>query len=124
METYTEAVVVHYMLQLLDALNWLHKRNLAHLDIKPENVYVVQQQLKLIDFGETFGALNRNTILPPSNLEFSAPEMVLGQVTIFKIICLMSSLPLQNLITLFRGIFQATTKYIIVLTCDRFIFFF
>ncbi|XP_031622402.1 kalirin isoform X2 [Contarinia nasturtii] len=82
MDTYTEAVVVHYMLQLSDALNWLHKRNLAHLDIKPENIYVVQQQqLKLIDFGETFGTLNRNTILPPSNLEFSAPEMVMGQAT-------------------------------------------
>ncbi|XP_055319893.1 kalirin isoform X6 [Sitodiplosis mosellana] len=105
MDSYSEAVVLHYMRQLCDALNWLHKRNVAHLDIKPENILVgpstkmdasnftaaaataaatssIQyQQLKLIDFGEAFGALNRNTILPPSNLEFSAPEMVIGQAT-------------------------------------------
>lgn len=86
MESYTEAVVLHYMVQLSDILNWLHKRNVAHLDIKPENIFVavVQQQLKLIDFGEAFGAINRNTILPPSNLEFSAPEMVVGQVIVEK----------------------------------------
>lgn len=34
--------------------------------------------LKLIDFGESVGAINRNMVLPPSNLEFSAPEMVIG----------------------------------------------
>lgn len=102
MDSYSEAVVLHYMHQLSDALNWLHKRGVAHLDIKPENLLVgpstkmetthfpataaatssIQyQQLKLIDFGEAFGGLNRNTILPPSNLEFSAPEMVIGQAT-------------------------------------------
>lgn len=103
MDSYSEAIVLHYMHQLSDALKWLHKRNVAHLDIKPENILVcpsmkmetlnvhattaatisaVQyKQLKLIDFGETFGAINRNTIHPPSNLEFSAPEMVIGQAT-------------------------------------------
>lgn len=100
MGSYSEAIVLHYMYQLSDALKWLHKRNVAHLDIKPENILVssslttinVQstaanisaiqyKQLKLIDFGETFGAINRNTIHPPSNLEFSAPEMVIGQAT-------------------------------------------
>lgn len=34
--------------------------------------------LKLIDFGESVGAINRNIVLPPTNLEFSAPEMVIG----------------------------------------------
>lgn len=100
MGSYSEAIVLHYMYQLSDALKWLHKRNVAHLDIKPENVLVCPsattmnvhstaanistiqyKQLKLIDFGETFGAINRNTIHPPSNLEFSAPEMVIGQAT-------------------------------------------
>lgn len=93
-DTYSEAVVLLYMRQLLNALLWLHKRNIAHLDIKPENVMVntigdspditasvpVKHKglLKLIDFGESVGAINRNIVLPPSNLEFSAPEMVIG----------------------------------------------
>lgn len=35
--------------------------------------------LKLIDFGESVRSKNRDVVLPPSNLEFSSPEMVLGQ---------------------------------------------
>lgn len=93
-DTYSEAVVLLYMRQLVNALLWLHKRNIAHLDIKPENIMVntigdppdvtasapIKHKglLKLIDFGESVGAINRNIVLPPSNLEFSAPEMVIG----------------------------------------------
>lgn len=100
MESYSETLVLVYMRQLVNALQWLHKRNIAHLDIKPENVMVnticatsdlteftspssasIKQKhmLKLIDFGDAVGAINRNIVLPPSNLEFSAPEMVIGQ---------------------------------------------
>lgn len=102
LESYSEAIVLHYMAQLSDALKWLHQRNVAHLDIKPENILVGQStkldtanyqniatnavlqypQLKLIDFGDAFTAINRNTILPPSNLEFSAPEVVIGHPTL------------------------------------------
>lgn len=35
--------------------------------------------LKLIDFGESVRCINRDIVLPPSNLEFAAPEMVMGQ---------------------------------------------
>lgn len=102
LESYSEAQVLHYMSQLSDALKWLHLRNVAHLDIKPENILVCPStkmdvtnyhsstalsilhnpQLKLIDFGDAFTAINRNTILPPSNLEFSAPEVVIGHTAL------------------------------------------
>lgn len=98
LESYSEAIVLHYMAQLTDALNWLHQRNVAHLDIKPENILVCptskmdaidykcssaivstlqNPHLKLIDFGDAFTAINRNANLPPSNLEFSAPEVLI-----------------------------------------------
>lgn len=82
------------MRQLVSALLWLHQRNIAHLDLKPENILVNtggrspptnppahqhKALLKLIDFGESVRSKNRDVVLPPSNLEFSAPEMVLGQ---------------------------------------------
>lgn len=38
-----------------------------------------QYNLKLIDFGESVRCINRDIVLPPSNLEFAAPEMVMGQ---------------------------------------------
>lgn len=97
MDSYTEQIALIYMKQLCDALQWLHNRNIAHLDLKPENIMIetgatvpdiyphlqvpMQQKpiLKLIDFGDAVTAINRNVVLPPSNLEFSAPEMVIGQ---------------------------------------------
>lgn len=99
MDSYSEEIVLIYMRQLCDALGWLHRRNIAHLDLKPENIMIEtgapvpdiypmshqqhqQKQmptLKLIDFGDAVTAINRNVVLPPSNLEFSAPEMVIGQ---------------------------------------------
>lgn len=103
LESYCEAIVLHYMAQLTDALNWLHQRNVAHLDIKPENILVSptskldvityryssaavlslqNPHLKLIDFGDAFSAINRNTIAPSSNLEFSAPEVVIGHTAL------------------------------------------
>lgn len=89
-ETYTEHTVLTYMRQLVSALHWLHSRKIAHLDVKPENVMINlsqqhhqphQQQatLKLVDFGEAVRCINRDIVLPPANLEFAAPEMVIGQ---------------------------------------------
>lgn len=92
---YSEQTVLVYMRQLVSALHWLHARQTTHLDIKPENLMVhvptsasqtsnrpaVGGTLKLIDFGESAvrSLHKRTTILPPANLEFAAPEMVLGQ---------------------------------------------
>lgn len=90
-DNYSEVVVLQYTRQLVNALLWLHQRNIAYLDLRPENIMVnmgVQSPpptaqykalLKLIDFGESVRSKNRDVVLPPANLEFSAPEMVMGQ---------------------------------------------
>ena len=47
----TEHVVRRIMKQLLDAVNYLHSRNLVHQDIKLENVCLDSNyNVKLIDF--------------------------------------------------------------------------
>lgn len=90
------------MRQLVDALHWLHMRNVAHLDIKPENIMIdngagggisdlyafnpvagetmqSKRLLKLIDFGDAVAAVNHNIVQSPSNIEFTAPESIIGQ---------------------------------------------
>ncbi|XP_043287262.1 kalirin isoform X2 [Venturia canescens] len=79
---YTESMASKYANQLLSALQWLHQRNKCHLDVKPENVLVDQDTgiVKLVDLGE---AVRRpvDEVVPPADLEFAAPELVLGRPT-------------------------------------------
>lgn len=87
---FTEQFVAVHFKQLLAALEWLHARKIAHLDIKPENIMVdttngAAPVLKLIDLGsaaETEGARRaEGEVLPPApaQLEFAPPECVLGR---------------------------------------------
>ncbi|XP_044587517.1 kalirin isoform X2 [Cotesia glomerata] len=81
---YTEAMASKYAHQLMSALSWLHQRNKYHLDVKPENVLVDQDIgiVKLIDLGESVrGPVEE--VVPPGDLEFAAPELVLGKPTGF-----------------------------------------
>jgi len=51
--------------------------------LQPENVMVdlsgSSSVLKLVDLGDAVSVTSNLEVLPPSNLEFAAPEMVLGQ---------------------------------------------
>ncbi len=47
-----EQMIVNMLLQLLQALDYLHWRGMAHRDLKPNNVLVSQnKQVKVLDFG-------------------------------------------------------------------------
>jgi len=80
---YTEAMATRYTYQLLSALHWLHCRSWAHLDIKPENILIDHEmdQVKVIDLGEAVRAPIDEIVPPPADLEFAAPESVLGRPT-------------------------------------------
>ena len=64
------------LVQLLQALVYLHRRNILHRDIKPSNVLVVNNQVKLVDFGIAEMA-DANPRLA-GTLHYMAPEMYLG----------------------------------------------
>ncbi|XP_050683949.1 triple functional domain protein isoform X2 [Leptidea sinapis] len=88
---HTQRAVATHMRQLLSALDWLHSNNVAHLDVRPENILVEvsgsQPQLKLVDLGSavemtaTTEERSGSTVLPPApaQLEFAPPECVLGR---------------------------------------------
>ena len=71
---------INILTQILDALEFIHKKNIIHRDIKPENILIdSSQNVKLIDFGIAY---NRNQL---STLEthfgtllFAPPEQLLS----------------------------------------------
>lgn len=40
-----------YLLQIIDGLKHLHSLNIYHCDLKPENIVIVDEVIKIVDFG-------------------------------------------------------------------------
>ncbi|XP_059088154.1 triple functional domain protein-like isoform X1 [Tigriopus californicus] len=88
LDSYTELTVRPQMEQLLLALQYIHAKGIAHLDLKPENVLFDHRtnSVKLIDFGSAreIHFINPNDPKTPSfnrgdtdsDFEFMAPELL------------------------------------------------
>lgn len=51
---HTEAASVRYVRQILEGVGFMHRQNIVHLDLKPENIVCVDTtgtSVKIIDFG-------------------------------------------------------------------------
>ncbi|MEM8860742.1 MAG: AAA family ATPase, partial [Chloroflexota bacterium] len=63
--------------QLLQALSYLHRRGVLHCDLKPDNVLVLNDQVRLLDFGlSTHERFTSSSI--GGSLPYSAPELFEG----------------------------------------------
>ena len=76
-QKYTENDAAEVMLQLLSAINYIHKKGFIHRDLKPENICIRSGQgIKIIDFGTarkfTYGKKLRQIIGTPF---YMAPEI-------------------------------------------------
>ncbi|MFN8373173.1 MAG: serine/threonine-protein kinase [Anaerolineae bacterium] len=72
---------VDLLVQTLQALAYLHRRGVLHRDLKPDNVQVVDGQIKVLDFGL---AVARNQTSEhgenaAGTLAYIAPEVLLGE---------------------------------------------
>lgn len=76
----TERDCIQFMRQICDAVNYMHTRNILHLDLKPENVLCVKNEsnkIKIIDFGlARFYKPGESTRVLFGTPEFIAPEVV------------------------------------------------
>jgi eukaryotic-like serine/threonine-protein kinase len=67
--------VVHIALELLAALQELHRRGLVHRDLKPSNAFLTANGVKLIDFGLARVASQDPTM---TQTELSTPGLLVG----------------------------------------------
>ncbi|XP_029430982.1 death-associated protein kinase 2 isoform X4 [Rhinatrema bivittatum] len=81
-ESLSEEEATRFIKQILDGVNYLHSKKIAHFDLKPENIMLLDKNLpiphiKLIDFGLAHkieeGVEFKNIFGTP---EFVAPEIV------------------------------------------------
>ncbi|XP_041034472.1 death-associated protein kinase 2 isoform X2 [Carcharodon carcharias] len=80
-ESLSEEEATAFIKQILDGVNYLHSKNIAHFDLKPENIMLLDKMpvphIKLIDFGLAHtieaGVEFKNIFGTP---EFVAPEIV------------------------------------------------
>lgn len=47
----TLQMIKNYLKQILEGLKYLHSKNIYHCDLKPENIIIENEKLKIIDFG-------------------------------------------------------------------------
>lgn len=73
--------------QILDGLNYLHSNNIIHFDIKPENIFIVDEEgeptVKILDFGlSEIKKHNKQNISAKGTLSYIAPEFFLDPTKI------------------------------------------
>jgi tetratricopeptide (TPR) repeat protein len=69
---------VDYLLQVLQALSYVHRRGILHRDLKPANILVQGQQAYLLDFGLSVEASQVGS-LTAGTISYMAPELLMQQ---------------------------------------------
>ncbi|XP_071401845.1 myosin light chain kinase, smooth muscle-like [Centroberyx affinis] len=77
---HTEPTSARYMQQILEGMQYVHKQNIVHLDLKPENIVCVDTtgtQIKIIDFGLASKLESGKCLMVMHGTpEFVAPEVI------------------------------------------------
>lgn len=70
---------IELFIQVLQALNYLHRRNVLHRDLKPKNVLVLDGQAKVLDFGLSVQGEQPQGSEIAGTPSYMAPELWLGK---------------------------------------------
>lgn len=81
-ERFTENGIWDILLQCAIALEYFHKLNIIHLDLKPENVFITDENmLKIGDFGLSTVEGNSPSLHSEGDKYYMAPEVLEGLYT-------------------------------------------
>lgn len=73
-----EEKILHYMYQLMKGIDHMHRNGIFHRDIKPENILILNDALKLADFGSCRGIYSKQPFTEYiSTRWYRAPECLL-----------------------------------------------
>ena len=66
--------------EMLLALDLVHKSNMIHLDIKPENIFIKNNQYKLGDFGLVGKTEGKHDDVEEGDSRYMSPELLSGEL--------------------------------------------
>jgi tetratricopeptide (TPR) repeat protein len=69
---------IDFLVQMLQALSYIHRHRILHRDLKPGNVLVVDGQVKLLDFGLALTREESRHAEVGGTLAYIAPEVLTG----------------------------------------------
>lgn len=73
-----EDKILHYMYQMVKSIDHMHRNGIFHRDIKPENILILNDALKLADFGSCRGIYSKQPFTEYiSTRWYRAPECLL-----------------------------------------------
>jgi len=83
----TPRKAISFMFKILDGVSYLHSRNIVHLDLKPDNIFVTKEgDIKIIDFGISYDPEAKNQpwkdiLKVQGTIGYFPPERLKGNIS-------------------------------------------